>query len=315
MSNGFDRYASWLNASGHDRAPGYYGLLRLAAFEADSDRIQQALFQESLDVSNFLRGPHREQAEAVLEEINRAESCLTNPASKADYDARLRASPGEVAQPPIEMAKKPQAAEATRPLPSKSARDDAAAVADRSVWEAIERARRRTTDDSRKKAIPHAPPSPSPATASDEALPQGPAQKQELQTISLSSAVSQALVARVPAPLVKHRKPIAVGMLLVLGLGFAAPFMTSALDPPRPPRVRIRLDPEEEILLSQQISVLYNLNHDTATRAAAAEKLRSASADAIRKFSYNLGDLASKQPEAEIQQALRSLLDSAGSGS
>src|SRR5688572_6435773 len=112
MSDGFDRFAAWLDSSHHDRAPGYYGLLKLTAFEADRDRIEQALFQESLDVSNFLRGPQRDLAEAVLEQINCAESCLTSEASKAAYDARLRAA---VVQPavtpvlPIETPPEPDA--------------------------------------------------------------------------------------------------------------------------------------------------------------------------------------------------------------
>lgn len=369
MSDGFDRYVAWLDFSEHDRAPGYYGLLKLPTFETDLDRIQQAIFQESLNVSNFLRGPQRALAEAVLEELNRAESCLTSQASKAAYDAQLRASlggpddspgePGSLALPepeaepvrlvevivkaptpavvrPAVVEPAPRPPSASVPLPDlheeapvaaahaprpkapaarSPADNSAASVADRSVLDAIEQVRRRTHGEPKKKAgLPIPPPSPSPAAASPEVVHTEPAPQQVTQTLSFSTALAQELRARIPAPVVKHRRGIVVGAVLLLGLGYAAQLTSSALDKPRPPRVRVQLDPKEEALLSEQFTVLYDLKQDTAARSAAAEKLRTASPPAIRKFSYRLEDLASRQPEEEIQQALRSLVESAKSG-
>jgi hypothetical protein len=373
MSDSFDRYVTWLDFSQHERAPGYYGLLRLEPFEADLDRIQHALFQESMSVSGFLRGPQRSLAEAVLEEINRAEGFLTDPASKADYDALLRTSLSsfedlpdgpiderlpepeqeEEEEPPIRLVEiAPQIPEAAvaRPAPfeekvpgrspsdqiaasspvealaaehpprpraaaGKPSRDNSAAsVADRSVWEAIQQTRRRTGHETPKKDAGHRPSAPLPA-ASDAAAAKPPGQPQESAGISLSSAVASELARHIPAPLVKHRWRIMAASLAVIGLGFALQWTSAALDTPRSPRPRIDLSPEEGVLMSEQISLLYDLGQDTATRATAAEKLRSASPDAVRKFAYRLGDLASRQPEESIQQTLREILQNAGAGS
>jgi hypothetical protein len=92
VSDDFDPYREWLGVVDPQRPPGLYVLLGLPMFEADRDRIEQALLRRTFAVSNHLDGPQRDWAEKLLDQLTHAEEWLTDSSRKAQYDAFLRES-------------------------------------------------------------------------------------------------------------------------------------------------------------------------------------------------------------------------------
>src|SRR5262249_28634096 len=84
------------------RVPNYYELLRIDRAETDPARIALAAEQVMTKVRSFRPGPNGQVWSRLLDEIRAARECLSNPNTKADYDAavaradRLRSSAGDL---------------------------------------------------------------------------------------------------------------------------------------------------------------------------------------------------------------------------
>jgi hypothetical protein len=380
-------FMAWLDAAQLKHVPDYYALLDLNEFESDQDRIEHAIFQMSMSLSTHLRGECRASAEAALEELNRAEACLTDAAAKKAYDDRLRATGSGVLQETIKLrsaASQPTAARsdcsvalleqvtpdrkasrmqltaaesrqlacleddtdefddavpAARAVPTSHATPtettaprrptapgggvadaSAASSADDVLWKAIQQSQQRGAkkpDPKPRQEAAVGASSPAAASPANVPLtetntsvePTEPPQPASAQNAPLS--LSAALLQTALGPLAKYSKPLAAGLLAAVSLVAVGVVIQRVNDRPATPRQRIVLSQEESNLATQQISVLYDLGQETAIRAAAAEKLRDLSPQAVKKFSYRLNDLAGKQPEESIQQTLLAILDSA----
>lgn len=101
MEEIFNPYQAWLGWD-QGRVPNYYELLRIDSAETDAARIALAAEQAMTKVRSFRPGPNGQVWSRLLDEIRAARDCLSNGATKADYDAalaradRLRSSAGDL---------------------------------------------------------------------------------------------------------------------------------------------------------------------------------------------------------------------------
>jgi hypothetical protein len=91
MPENFDPYYKWLGISPKHQPPHHYRLLGVEAFESDIEVIEAAAKQRLTYVAGLAAGEHTDLSVRILQEIAAARSCLTNPAKKAAYDAKLLA--------------------------------------------------------------------------------------------------------------------------------------------------------------------------------------------------------------------------------
>ena len=96
----FDPYETWLNIPPEERPISYYRLLDIPDLESDADTIKAALEHRSAYLQIFQAGAHAEIAQQLIGKITAAAACLLHAEKKAEYDARLRASRGEVPNQP-----------------------------------------------------------------------------------------------------------------------------------------------------------------------------------------------------------------------
>jgi hypothetical protein len=89
-SDTFDPYLHWLGIPPHERPVDHYRLLGVALFEPDSRRIEEAADARMNLVRSYQSGPRVAYTQKLLNELSAARLCLTNPQSKASYDAVLR---------------------------------------------------------------------------------------------------------------------------------------------------------------------------------------------------------------------------------
>ncbi|HEX6984662.1 MAG TPA: hypothetical protein VF170_04760, partial [Planctomycetaceae bacterium] len=110
---GFDPYSDWLGLPAGRRPPDAYGLLGLARFERDPDRIAAAAEARIRQIGH--RAPFDRAAEAkrLLKEVRSAKELLTDPARRRRYELSLR--------------------QAEKPIPSAPAADSAPAAATEEV--------------------------------------------------------------------------------------------------------------------------------------------------------------------------------------
>jgi hypothetical protein len=87
----FDPYETWLGIPADLRPPTCYDLLGLAPHEPDPEAIEQAALRRMAKVRLHEIGPHSEESQAVLAELDRARLILMDPDRRAEYDAQLRA--------------------------------------------------------------------------------------------------------------------------------------------------------------------------------------------------------------------------------
>jgi len=92
MAETFDPYHRWLGIPPKDQPPHAYRLLGLDAFEADPQVIRDAAERQMAHVRTYQLGPRSELSQKILNELAAAKACLSEPAKKAEYDRRLRAS-------------------------------------------------------------------------------------------------------------------------------------------------------------------------------------------------------------------------------
>lgn len=312
MSESLDPYVAWLDYASHDRAPGYYALLGLPLFETDLQRIQQALLERSTIVSNHLQGPKSAVAARVLAELSYAEQRLTDATSKAGYDALLRKSLGNSRQ--VSAFKSG--------IPTTDADDGPVMLVEVEVQPA--KPSLPEPIEVPASAVPAEPERPLKAASGLDRTTTTVAADAAIQAESRSLFQRRATQGPAPAPqlagrirslawrVARHRKRMAAGLAAVLALwaAFHAVGRSSKDRPQRGPY--IVLEPAEELAVGEQFGILYDSGQPADVRTASVEKLRSLSPGAIRKYAGRLKDVAQKQPEAEIQQSLQDILNSAG---
>jgi hypothetical protein len=92
MSEQFDAYHKWLGISPESRPPNNYQLLGIPEFTDDLSVVENSALRQLSHVRTFQLGPQAGKSQQLLNEIASARICLVNPAKKAIYDAKLRAS-------------------------------------------------------------------------------------------------------------------------------------------------------------------------------------------------------------------------------
>lgn len=86
----FDPYLHWLGIPPYERPVDHYRLLGVTQFESDARRIEEAADARMNLVRSYQSGPRVAHTQKLLNELSAARLCLTNPQSKASYDAVLR---------------------------------------------------------------------------------------------------------------------------------------------------------------------------------------------------------------------------------
>ncbi|MCI0376099.1 MAG: WD40 repeat domain-containing protein [Gemmataceae bacterium] len=87
----FDPYHKWLGIPKDQRPPTFYQLLGLAAFETDTEVIDEAAIRQTTHVRAYQIGPQAGECTRILNEISLARQTLLSPAKKKEYDAQLAA--------------------------------------------------------------------------------------------------------------------------------------------------------------------------------------------------------------------------------
>lgn len=96
----FDPYHKWLGIPAKDQPPNYYRLLHLDLYESDLDVIEGAADRAMGFIRQYQSGEHAALAAKLLNEIATARLCLMKPASKAEYDAKLKKDRAQLEQVP-----------------------------------------------------------------------------------------------------------------------------------------------------------------------------------------------------------------------
>lgn len=89
VADSFNPYRDWLGLADGQRPPTYYGLFGLKPLESDADRIRKAILRLAAKIRGIHPGSHMLEWQQIIDEISAAKACLTDPAAKAAYDARL----------------------------------------------------------------------------------------------------------------------------------------------------------------------------------------------------------------------------------
>jgi hypothetical protein len=109
LGDDFNPYRQWLGFA-EDRAPNYYELLSLDPHETDPARISAAAARATTKVRSFRPGSQAPAWSRLLDEIQAAKACISDPAKRAEYDsATLHRRPNEPlgpvpALPPPELS-------------------------------------------------------------------------------------------------------------------------------------------------------------------------------------------------------------------
>lgn len=97
----FDPYKKWLGIPPKDQPPNHYRLLSLELYESDFDVIEGAADRVMGFLRQYQSGENAADAAKLLNEVAMARICLLKPATKADYDAKLRKqlAPPKITEP------------------------------------------------------------------------------------------------------------------------------------------------------------------------------------------------------------------------
>jgi len=126
-----DPYTVWLGVPEGPRPPNHYDLLGLRRFEPEPPVIADAADERTAKVRKFLGGEHDRVARAMLARLAAARDCLLDPASRAEYERRLRESLSRKAQQGTradDRAAQPATDDLLPPLASESTPPVAAAI-------------------------------------------------------------------------------------------------------------------------------------------------------------------------------------------
>ena len=100
----FDPYRKWLGILSKDQPPNFYRLLSLELFENDLDVIEAAVDRTMGFIRQYQSGEHATEAANLLNELARARICLLKPATKSEYDSKLKSEMGSVQSPVVEKS-------------------------------------------------------------------------------------------------------------------------------------------------------------------------------------------------------------------
>ncbi|MFO1042315.1 MAG: hypothetical protein U0941_11050 [Planctomycetaceae bacterium] len=116
----FDPYRKWLGIPPKDQPPNHYRLLGLENFEDDLDVVEGAAERQMGFVRQYQSGEYAADAARILNELATARLCLLKPATKAAYDAKLRAQfAAAEPDPSLDFADLPLADEGVATEPSR----------------------------------------------------------------------------------------------------------------------------------------------------------------------------------------------------
>lgn len=87
----FDPYYQWLGIRDSQRPPNHYRLLGLDLFEDDPQVIATAADRQMTHLRTFQNGPRSAESQRLLNEVSEARVSLLDRATKAAYDAALKA--------------------------------------------------------------------------------------------------------------------------------------------------------------------------------------------------------------------------------
>ena len=124
MQDPFDPYLQWLDIPAGDRPPNHYDLLGVAMFSDDLQAIAQAADARMAKIRKIRPGPRLADWGRLLDKINAAKVCLSNPTSKAAYDASLgghaaaRSKPSTLAAPATPQTSAPTGMPWQSPTPA-----------------------------------------------------------------------------------------------------------------------------------------------------------------------------------------------------
>ena len=90
MRNSFDPYSEWLGINSQGLHPDRYQLLGLQRFENDLGVISAAARRQVAAMRPHENGPQSALAKKVLDELETARVCLSDPGKKQSYDSLLR---------------------------------------------------------------------------------------------------------------------------------------------------------------------------------------------------------------------------------
>lgn len=103
MSTTFDPYSQWLGIAEGPRPPDFYSLLGLLPTERDSAAIARAADMQLARLRQIRPGEWAAVWSRLIDEITEAKRCLTDPHSKAVYDAAIAARVASL-QPSVPFA-------------------------------------------------------------------------------------------------------------------------------------------------------------------------------------------------------------------
>ncbi len=92
----FNPYYEWLGIPENQLPPNHYSLLGITLFESNPKIISAAADRQMMYVRTFQGGKHSAQSQKILNELSAARVCLLNSASRAAYEAQLKAQMGSV---------------------------------------------------------------------------------------------------------------------------------------------------------------------------------------------------------------------------
>lgn len=91
MADDFNPYEQWLGLPATTGSPDYYALLGLEQHDVDREQVRRAAVLRKALVRGFRPGEQVAAWSRLLDELETAQRCLSDPTQKAEYDAQLRA--------------------------------------------------------------------------------------------------------------------------------------------------------------------------------------------------------------------------------
>jgi WD40 repeat protein len=95
----FNAYYLWLGIPPDEQPADHYRALGVVRFESDAKVIREAAERQIAHVRRYQIGKHGEQATKILRELSTAKACLSDVASKTEYDRQLRFDAGSASGP------------------------------------------------------------------------------------------------------------------------------------------------------------------------------------------------------------------------
>ena len=213
VQDSFDPYLEWLDLRSAERPPDHYSLLDIQRFESDLKVIAHAADVRMAQVRKIRPGEHLPEWGRLLDQLNAAKVCLSNPVSKAAYDASLRDQ------------------ESTRPAPSETT-----GLASRLPTASVSPPPQPTGVPPQRPGAP-----PAPIQSQPQQLPQTPADVSAPRTAAAAAPIG-AVVAWLKK--MRENRLVTVAVVSLLAAGFVGAFAYVLKEGLRP-RVEIQAERPE----------------------------------------------------------------------